>query len=108
MDSAAHAAAETAPNDVDQCMCSSEAQAPLQQAEARPAATGPAAPGVQGAAVAVASQGSGGFLFTPRADELQGQGAVGLLARLVFWARWRLGEPVIVRGVKVCGCAVLW
>jgi hypothetical protein len=24
-----------------------------------------------------------------------------MLARLMFWARWRLGEPIIVRGVKV-------
>jgi hypothetical protein len=45
---------------------------------------------------------SGGFLFTPHVEQLQQQGPVGLLARLLFWARWRLGHPVIVRGVKVC------
>jgi hypothetical protein len=42
-----------------------------------------------------------GFLFTPDVEQLQQQGPVGLLARLLFWARWRLGHPVVVRGVKV-------
>jgi hypothetical protein len=41
------------------------------------------------------------FLFMPAVDQLHGAGAEGLLARLVFWARWRLGDPIIVRGVKV-------
>lgn len=44
---------------------------------------------------------SGGVLFTPHARQLEQEGPVGLLARLVFWARWRLGEPIIVQGVKV-------
>jgi hypothetical protein len=50
---------------------------------------------------------SGGFLFTPHVGQLEQEGPVGLLARLVFWARWRLGEPIIVQGVKVGGLSLL-
>ena len=50
---------------------------------------------------------SGGFLFTPHVGQLEQEGPVGLLARLVFWARWRLGEPIIVQGVKVGGLSWL-
>lgn len=62
-----------------------------------------AAPAAAGAQSACSSSVSGGFLFTPHVVQLQQEGPVGLLARLVFWARWRLGEPIVVRGVKVCG-----
>jgi hypothetical protein len=50
---------------------------------------------------------SGRFLFTPHVVQLEQEGPVGLLARLVFWARWRLGEPVIVQGVKVGGLGLI-
>ena len=62
-----------------------------------------AAPAAAGAQSACSSSASGGFLFTPHVAQLQQEGPAGLLARLVFWARWRLGEPIVVRGVKVCG-----
>lgn len=36
--------------------------------------------------------------------------AICALARALFWARWLMGEPVIVRGIQVCaqGCCVAW
>jgi hypothetical protein len=67
---------------------------------------------------------SSSWLFTPHIDDLVGatqqqqQGEeeggsssshalVCALARAVFWARWLLGEPVIVRGIQV-GAAAVW
>jgi hypothetical protein len=61
---------------------------------------------------------SSSWLFTPRIDDLvwtttqqqqdevgssSGRAGVCALARAVFWARWLLGEPVIVRGIQVGG-----
>jgi hypothetical protein len=64
---------------------------------------------------------SSSWLFTPHIDDLAGpitqqqqqrqrdeggssscgRAGVTALARAVFWARWLLGEPVIVRGIQV-------
>jgi hypothetical protein len=68
----------------------------------------------------------GGYLFTPHLQQLHGPPALAeqdgggggaaapapdlaivVLARLVFWARWRCGEPVVVRSAKVRGVRVL-
>jgi hypothetical protein len=61
------------------------------------------------------SANSSSWLFTPHIDDLVGvtqqpqdeggssssRAATCALARAVFWARWLLGEPVIVRGIQV-------
>lgn len=68
----------------------------------------------QAAAAAVgdaAATAAGGGRGSSRQRKQEGQAVLGVvsqcaLARVLFWARWLLGEPIIVRETQVGGCSV--